>query len=157
MTLPPKVRATVAAFTVSGAVTLGVAVALAPSKGLGPAYELVPLTILLAVGWAFPLLVLRTEETEAFQLDEAFFVAMALLLPVPGTIAVFFAAMVVGNIVRRRPLTRAAFNIGQTLTAVGLGLAAMRVLAPLDGGTPTPLDAGAAIVGAGVFLLLNTA
>ncbi len=157
MSLPPKVRATVVGFSLTGAVTLVVAAALVPSQGLGPAYELVPLTILLALGWAFPLLVLRREETEAFQLDEAFFVAMALLLPAPGTIGVFFTAMVVGNIVRRRPLTRAAFNIGQTLTAVGLGLATMHVLTPLDGGTPTPLDAGAAIIGAGVFLLLNTA
>jgi len=157
MTLPPKVRATVVGFTVTGAVTVGVAAALVPSHGLGPAYELVPLTILLALGWAFPLLVLRKEETEAFQLDEAFFVAMALLLPVPGTVAVFLAAMLIGNGVRRRPLTRAAFNIGQTLTAVGLGLAAMHVLAPLDGGTPSPTDAGAAIVGAGIFLLVNTA
>jgi signal transduction histidine kinase len=157
MALPPKVRATVVGFSLTGALTVGVAAALIPSQGLGPAYELLPLTVLLALGWAFPLLVLRREETEAFQLDEAFFVAMALLLPAPGTIAVFFTAMVVGNIVRRRPLTRAAFNIGQTITAVGLGLAAMHLLTPLDGGTPTPLDAGAAIVGAGVFLLLNTA
>lgn len=157
MGLPPKVRATVIGFTVSGALTVAMAGALVPSKGLGPAYELIPLTILLALGWAFPLLVLRKEETEAFQLDEAFFVAMALLLPVPGTIAVFLAAIVIGNCVRRRPLTRAAFNIGQTITAVGLGLAVMHLITPLDGGAPTPLDAGAAIVGAAVFLVVNTA
>jgi signal transduction histidine kinase len=157
MTLPPRVRATVAAFTISGAVTLGVAAALAPSKGVGPAYELVPLTILLAIGWAFPLLVLRTEETEAFQLDEAFFVAMALLLPVPGTIAAFFGAVVIGNCVRRRPLVRAAFNTGQTITAVGLGLVVMRLITSVNGGSPRPLDAAAAVAGAAVFLLVNTA
>ena len=157
MTMPLKVRATVAGFALSGAVTVGVAGALVPSQGLGPAYELVPLTLILALGWAFPLLVLRKEETEAFQLDEAFFVAMALLLPVPGTVAAFLAATVLGNCIRRRPLVRAAFNIGQTVTAVGLGLAAMTFIAPIDGGAPAPIDLFAAVVGAAVFMLVNSA
>jgi signal transduction histidine kinase len=134
-----------------------VAGALVPSKGVGPVYELVPLTIILALGWAFPLLVLRKEETEAFQLDEAFFVAMALVLPVPGTVAAFLAATVLGNCIRRRPLVRAAFNIGQTVTAVGLGLAAMNFIAPIDGGAPAPIDLFAAVVGAAVFMLVNSA
>lgn len=155
--MPPKVRATVAGFALTGAVTVGVAGALVPSKGVGPVYELVPLTIILALGWAFPLLVLRKEETEAFQLDEAFFVAMALLLPVPGTVAAFLAATVIGNCIRRRPLVRAAFNIGQTVTAVGLGLAAMNFIAPIDGGAPAPIDLFAAVVGAAVFMLVNSA
>src|SRR4051794_24237268 len=157
MTMPLKVRATVAGFALSGAVTVGVAGALIPSDGLGPAYELVPLTLILALGWAFPLLVLRKEETEAFQLDEAFFVAMALLLPVAGTVAAFFGATVLGNCFRRRPLVRAAFNIGQTVTAVGLGLAAMNLIAPIGGGAPAPIDLLAAVVGAAVFMLVNSA
>ena len=137
--------------------TLGVAGALVPSEGLGPAYELIPLTFILALSWAFPLLVLRDEETEAFQLDEAFFVAMALLLPVPGTVAAFFAATVLGNCIRRRPLVRAAFNIGQTVTAVGLGLAAMQAIAPVEGGIAAPDNLAAAVVGAAVFMLVNSA
>ena len=157
MKMPPKVLATVAGFALSGAVTVGVAGALVPSKGLGPAHELVPLTIILALGWAFPLLVLRKEETEAFQLDEAFFVAMALLLPVPGTVVAFFVATVLGNCIRRRPLVRAAFNIGQTVTAVGLGLAAMHFIAPIEGGSPAPIDLFAAVVGAAVFMAVNSA
>jgi signal transduction histidine kinase len=155
--LPRNVLLTVVGFACSGAATVGVAGALIPSEGLGPAYELIPLTVILALSWAFPLLVLRDEETEAFQLDEAFFVAMALLLPVPGTVAVFFAATVLGNCIRRRPLVRAAFNIGQTVTAVGLGLAAMQAIAPVEGGTPAPLNLAAAVVGAAVFMLVNSA
>ena len=157
MTLPPKVRATVVAFALLGAVTVAAAAVVARTDGFGPAYELVPLTILLAVGWAFPLLVLRDEETEAFQLDEAFFVAMALLLPTPGTIAVFFAATVLGNCVRRRPLVRAAFNIGQTVTAAGAGLVAVHLVAGVRPGAVTPLDLGAAVIGAFVFLVVNSA
>ncbi len=157
MKLPRNVLLTVVAFAVSGAVTVGVAGALIPSEGIGPAYELIPLTIILALSWAFPLLVLRSEETEAFQLDEAFFVAMAILLPVPGTVAAFFAATVLGNCIRRRPLVRAAFNIGQTVTAVGLGLLTMHAIAPVEGGITAPRNLAAAVVGAAVFMLVNSA
>ena len=157
MKLPRNVLVTVIAFAVSGAVTVGVAGALISSEGLGPAHELVPLTLILALGWAFPLLVLRNEETEAFQLDEAFFVAMALLLPVPGTVVAFFAATVLGNCIRRRPVVRAAFNIGQTVTAVGLGLATMQAIAPVEGGILTPQNLAAAVAGAAVFMLVNSA
>ncbi|MDP1805294.1 MAG: hypothetical protein Q8K72_09025, partial [Acidimicrobiales bacterium] len=157
MKVPRRVLLTVIAFAVSGAVTVGVAGALIPSEGVGPAYELIPLTVILALSWAMPLLVLRTEETEAFQLDEAFFVAMALLLPVPGTIVAFFAATVLGNCIRRRPLVRAAFNIGQTVTAVGLGLATMHAIAPVEGGITEPRSLVGAVVGAAVFMLVNSA
>ncbi len=157
MKLPRNVLVTVIAFALSGAVTVAVAGALIPSEGIGPAYELVPLTLILALGWAFPLLVLRNEETEAFQLDEAFFVAMALLLPVPGTVAAFLAATVLGNCIRRRPLVRAAFNIGQTVTAVGLGLATMQAIAPVEGGIISPDNLAAAVAGAAVFMLVNSA
>jgi signal transduction histidine kinase len=155
--LPRNLLLTVIACAVSGAVTVGVAGALIPARGLGPAYEVIPLTLILALGWAFPLRVLRAEETEAFQLDEAFFVAMALLLPVPGTVAVFLAATVLGNCIRRRPLVRAAFNIGQTVTAVGLGLATMQAIAPVEGGILAPHNLAAAVAGAAVFMLVNSA
>ena len=140
-----------------GAVTLVVAGVLARSSGVGPAYEVIPLTALLALTWAYPVLVLRTEETEAFQLDEAFFVATALLLPPAGTLLVFGAAMVVGNLVRRRPLTRAAFNTGQTVTGAGLGLVVMHLITSVRPADPTPLALGAAVAGSLVFLLVNSA
>src|SRR3712207_5325927 len=108
--MPPKVRATIAGFTASGAVTVAIGAAVARTGGLGPLYELIPLTVALALSWSYPLLVLRDEETEAFQLDEAFFVAMVLLLPPAGTIGVFLAATVLGACARRRPLVKALFN-----------------------------------------------
>ena len=157
MALPPKVRATITGFAVSGAVTVVLAAGHARSGGLGPVVELVPLTVLLALSWAFPLLVLRDEETEAFQLDEAFFVAMVVLLPPAGTVAVFLAATVAGAVLRRRPLAKAAFNIGQTVTAAGLGVAAAHAIAPFSSASPAPLDLFAAVVGAAVFMLVNSA
>src|SRR3712207_4538051 len=123
MPLPLKVRATIAGFAATGAATVVLAAADGRSGGLGPIHELIPLTLLLALSWSFPLLVLRDEETEAFQLDEAFFVAMAVLLPHAGTVAVFLAATVLGAVARRRPFVKAVFNIGQTVTAAGLGVA----------------------------------
>ena len=157
MELPLKVRATIAGFAASGAATVALATADARSGGVGPFYELIPLTLLLAVSWSFPLLVLRDEETEAFQLDEAFFVAMVILLPPPGTVAVFLAATVLGAVARRRPFVKAVFNIGQTVTAAGLGVTAAHAIAPFSAASPTPLDLGAAVVGAAVFMLVNSA
>ncbi|MGH9226977.1 MAG: putative bifunctional diguanylate cyclase/phosphodiesterase [Acidimicrobiales bacterium] len=157
MILPAKVRAVVAAMAVTGAATLAVAGVLAPRTGVGPVGEFVSLTLLLGLTWAFPVLVLRTEETEAFQLDEAFFVAMALLLPPAGVLFGFATAVAAGLVFRRRPLVRAVFNVGQTVTATGLGLAAMYLIAP---GVGTPLTArvvGAALAGAAVFALTNSA
>jgi len=141
----------------TGAATVGVAGALARTTGIGPLAELVPFTVLLGLSWAFPVLVLRTEETEAFQLDEAFFVAMAILLPAAGTIFGFAAAIALGNCVRRRPLVRAVFNTGQTVTAAGLGLGAMHLITMGQSSAPTPMVWGAAVIGTAVFLLANSA
>jgi hypothetical protein len=157
MKLPARVRAMVVGAASCGAATLVVAAMLARASGIGPAYEVIPLTVLLALSWAYPVLVLRTEETEAFQLDEAFFVAMALLLPPAGTLTVFGAAMVLGSVLRRRPLIRAAFNAGQTITAAGLGLAVMHLITAVRPADPTPLALGAAVAGSLVFLLVNSA
>jgi len=155
--LPPKVRRMITATAVCGAVTLGVAGSQASSAGLGPAWELGALTVVLGLSWAYPVLVLRRDETEAFQLDEPFFVVAAILLPWPGTIAVFAGATLLGAVLRRRPVVRAVFNIGQTVTATGLGLAAMALLAEPGGASATPVALAGAVVGAFVYLLVNGA
>ncbi|MGH9222502.1 MAG: putative bifunctional diguanylate cyclase/phosphodiesterase [Acidimicrobiales bacterium] len=155
--LPPKVRSTIVATAVCGAVTLGVAGFQAPSSGLGPVWELGALTVVLALSWAYPVLVLRRDETEAFQLDEPFFVAMAILLPVPGTIAVFAAATVLGAVLRRRPFVRALFNVSQTVTGTGLGLAAMALVAEPGSASVTPATLAGAVIGVAVYLVVNGA
>ncbi len=147
----------IVAVATTGATTLAVAVAAAVDTGVGPVGELVAMSLLLTASWAFPVLVLRTEETEAFQLDEAFFVAMALLLPPAGTVIGFAAAIALGNLVRRRPFARAAFNVGQTVTSAGLGLVAMHAIAPSIGTPLTPRVLAATLVGAVVFLFANSA
>ncbi len=112
-------------------------------------------TAALAVTWAYPLLALHREETEALILDEAFLVAMALILPPFEVILALGAGMAIGLLARRRPLLKALFNVGQTLTAAGAALLVMNAIAPLPG----PVEGRrllAVIVGAGVFFALET-
>ena len=66
MKMPARIRAMVVGAALCGAVTMVVAGVLARSSGVGSAYEVVPLVLLLTLTWAYPVLVLRTEETEAF-------------------------------------------------------------------------------------------
>src|SRR2546421_260700 len=56
---------------------------------------------------------------------------------------------------RRRPLSRVVFNTGMQLTATGMALATVH-LAGGQGGNQ-PLNLGAAVLGAAVFLAVNSA
>jgi hypothetical protein len=87
--MPFKLKLLIAAATATGLLTLAAAVALGRHEGLGPLGELAAFTAVLTLGWFYPLRILRREETEAYQFDEAFFVAMALLLPPLGIILSF--------------------------------------------------------------------
>lgn len=156
MEIRTRVGAVVAGAAAAGLATLAVAVPLAWSGGLGPPAKVGAFAVLLALSWAFPLLVLRRDETEAFQLDEAFFVVMALLLAPLGAIVAFAAAAAASQLARRRPPARTLFNVGQITTASGLGLAAAHLLSPMGGGVG-PGDLAAAVAGAAVFMAANAA
>ena len=110
----------------------------------------------LALGsWVWPIVVYRGVESEAFNMDEGFFVILALLVPpllVLGTLAL---ATVVAQAARRRPVVKSAFNAGQVLIAAGLGLAVSRIIASPAG----PLTAGqiaAVFLGVGVYFVVNS-
>ena len=74
-------------------------------------------------------MVYRGGESEAFNLDEGFFVILALLVPPLVTLGTLALATVMAQAVRRRPLVKSAFNVGQVLIAAGLGLAVSRAIA----------------------------
>lgn len=152
--MPTKLKAAVGVAAAAGLATVVLAVALARHEGFGPIVELAAFTAALGLSWAFPLLVLRREETEAFQFDEAFLVAMALLLPPLGIILAFAVAALVSQLARRRPLVRVAFNTGMVLTSAGLALAVVH-LAGGDGDVH-PWDMAAVVLGAAVFLVVNS-
>src|SRR5688572_22857107 len=97
----------------TGMCVLAYAVVRSFDVGLGPVPEFITLTVLLALNWAFPLLLPKASGVEALQLDEAFLVAMALLLSPYGTIIAFAIGVTAGQAARRRPLDKGAFNFGQ--------------------------------------------
>jgi diguanylate cyclase (GGDEF)-like protein len=153
--MPFKLKLMVALATASGLVTLAAAVVLGRHEGLGSLPALAAFTAVLTLGWLYPLRILRREETEAYQFDEAFFVAMALLLPPLPIVLSFGFSALVSQIVRRRPMSRIAFNTGVQLTATGLALAVMRLTGAHEG---VGLWNMLAVVGAAaVWLLVNSA
>jgi diguanylate cyclase (GGDEF)-like protein len=121
------VRLAVAVATVAGLAGACGTVLLAHDEGLGSLPLVGAFAIVLGLSWAFPLLLLRQEETEAYQPDEAFFVAMALVLPPMGVMAAFAGGSVASQALRRRPLVRIAFNSGQVIAATAIALATNRL------------------------------
>jgi diguanylate cyclase (GGDEF)-like protein len=150
-----KIAAAVAAAGASGVAAVGLTVGLAGSRGLGSVLGVSAFALLITLSWLFPLFVLRRDETEAFMVDEGFFVAMALLLPPVGVVAAFTFAAVASQVVRRRPLDRVVFNTGQLLASVGAGLAVAGAAGIPGGGRIAPILA--VVVGAGVFHAANSA
>jgi diguanylate cyclase (GGDEF)-like protein len=153
--MPLKLKLMVALATATGLLTLAAAVALGHDEGLGSLGELAAFTAVLTLGWLYPLRILRKEETEAYQFDEAFFVAMALLLPPLGIVLSFGFSALVSQVVRRRPFSRIAFNTGVQLTATGLSLAVMR-LAGFHAGVG-PRNMALVVGAAAVWLVVNSA
>jgi diguanylate cyclase (GGDEF)-like protein len=152
--LPFRLRALIAAVATAGLATLVVAAAVGRDAGVGPLAEWIAFAVVLAFSWSFPLLVLRREETESFTFDEAFLVAAAMLLTPFGTILMFGVAAVVSRVALRRPLSRVAFNTGMVICASGLAVGVMSLVGGHRGVRPT--DLATVVLGAAVFLVVNT-
>jgi diguanylate cyclase (GGDEF)-like protein len=150
-----KLRIIIATAVATGLLTVATAVALTHGQGVGPLSEFAAFTAMISLNWAFPLVVARREDVEAFFLDEAFLVAMLLLLPPLAVVLAFAVAVPFGLLVRRRPPIRVAFNTGTMITAIGLATATARLLG--TGGGVEPSNLMAVILGAGVFHLVNAA
>jgi diguanylate cyclase (GGDEF)-like protein len=109
----------------------------------------------LALGsWVWPVVVYRGGESAAFNMDEGFFVVLALLVPPLLTLGTFALATAAAQVARRRPLLKSAFNIGQVLISAGLGLATSRGIAAPSGAL-TVGQIAAIILGAGVYFVIN--
>ena len=154
--MPLKLRIIIATAIAAGCVTVATAVVLTHDDGVGPLPTFIAFTAMIGLNWAFPLLVPRRKDIEAFLLDEAFVVAMVLLLPPLAVVLAFALAVPFGLLVRRRPPARVAFNTGTIVTATGLAVATAR-LSGTNGGGVDPADILAVVLGAGVFLIVNAA
>ena len=75
--------------------------------------------VLVLGSWIWPVVVYREGESEAFNMDEAFFVILALLVPPLVTLGTLALAIVMAQAARRRPLIKSAFNAGQVVIAAG--------------------------------------
>ena len=85
--------------------------------------------MLVLGSWVWPVVVFRGGESEAFHLDEGFFVILALLVPPLLTLGTLAAATILAQAARRRAVTKSAFNCGQMLISAGVALAVSRAIA----------------------------
>src|SRR6266567_1708094 len=158
MKVPRATWAVVAASVVGGAFILIVAAWRQSASGhVDESQWIVAAAVgALALGsWVWPVVVYRGGESAAFNTDEGFFVILALLVPPLVTLGTFALATVLAQVVRRRPLLKSAFNVGQVLIAAGLGLAVSRsIAAPSDSLTAGQI--AAVMLGVGVYFAINT-
>jgi diguanylate cyclase (GGDEF)-like protein/PAS domain S-box-containing protein len=99
--------------------------------------------------------VYRGGESAAFNMDEGFFVILALLVPPLITLLTFALATVLAQAARRRALVKSAFNAGQVLIAAGLGLVVSRTLAAPTNSI-TAGQVAAVMLGAGIYFAINS-
>jgi diguanylate cyclase (GGDEF)-like protein/PAS domain S-box-containing protein len=159
MKLPRGTWAAVAASVLGGAVTLAAAVWWQPAPGHVSQSQWVAAVAIgaLALGsWIWPVVVYREGESEAFNMDEGFFVILALLVPPVVTLGTLALATIAAQAARRRHPVKSAFNTGQVLIAAGLGLVVSRAI-DAPGHALTAGQIAAVLLGAGVYCVVNTA
>ena len=156
--LPRATRAVVATAVAGGAITLAVALWGHPAPArISPAQWVIAAAMgaLTLANWVWPVVVYRGGESAAFNMDEGFFVILALLVPPRLTLVTLALATVLAQAARRRPPVKSAFNAGQVLIAAGLGLAVSRAVA-VPSGSLTPGQVAAVMLGVGVYFVINT-
>jgi diguanylate cyclase (GGDEF)-like protein/PAS domain S-box-containing protein len=158
MNLPAATRFVVAAFAATGLFTLAVAVrgadlmaAPRPSTVLFAAV----LCTMIAASWVWPLMMFIGDQSDAIGLDEGCLVALVLIVPATVTVLTFTVATVGAQLIKRRPLVKSVFNLGQELTAVG---AALLVFGLADHAERSIgyTRVGAALAAALVYYVVNT-
>ncbi len=138
MSLPWRAKTVIAAVVLGGLAVFGAALADLATNGPPGRDQLVVIGVfsaLVLVSWVKPLIVYIGQQSEAVQLDEAFFVILVLLAPVPETVIAYGLATVASQVIQRRPLVKSVFNSGQVLLSVGAGIGVFNLLAhngPLD-------------------------
>ncbi|MBI4260279.1 MAG: sensor histidine kinase [Actinobacteria bacterium] len=127
---PRSVRAYVAVAVIAGAGAVAGVVAAGrgdgfPRPGLWAAF-----LVLFVADQLSPLRVLYREESEAMDLQEAFLVAMSFVFPPVPVLLVFAVGLTVGNLARRLPPIKVAFNLGQLLAGAGAALLLIGAIDP---------------------------
>ncbi len=110
---------------------------------------------LMAASWVWPITLYIDGESDAIDVNEAFFVLFVLLIPAAMTVLVVAFITIAAQAIKRRPFVKSVFNVGQVATAVGLGVL---VFAALHG-AHVPVgyaQVGAALAGAITYFAVNT-
>jgi diguanylate cyclase (GGDEF)-like protein/PAS domain S-box-containing protein len=113
------------------------------------------MALLLLASQVWPVVVFHGGESEAFNLDEALIVVLALLVPPVLTLGAVGLATVFAQVARRRAVVKSSFNVGQTLISVGLALVVSRSIA----GPSNPLtvtEIAAILFGLVIFEIANS-
>ncbi len=124
--------------------------------------------LLLAASWVWPLMVFVGKESKGVQFDEYCLVVMLLLVPAEAVVLAFAAATIVAQVIRRRPLVKSVFNVGQTMLAAGAAVVVFQALSPAGlfshhglalsaQGHDTYVSLWAAVAAAGTYLVVNAA
>jgi len=147
----------VAASVVSGALALFLAARQPGTASLTAKQSAVAAVVgvLLLASRVWPIILFRDDESEAFNMDEVFFVILALLAPPLVMLGTFALAALVAQVARRRSVLKSTFNVAQVLVATGLGLAVSRSIAsPADAHTAAQIVS--ILLGAAVYFVTNT-
>ncbi len=158
MKMPRAARAVVTAAVAGGAFTLLVAIWRQSAPGQLDERQWIvaaAMGVLVLGSWLWPVVVYRGGESEALNMDEAFFVILALLVPPLVTLGTLALAVVLAQAARRRPVVKSAFNAGQVLIAAGLGLAVSRGIAA-PSSSLAAAQIAAILLGVGVYFIINT-
>ena len=110
---------------------------------------------LMAASWVWPIMLYIDDQSDAFDLDEGFFVLLIMLVPAAMTVIVFAVVAVVAQAAKRRQLAKSVFNVGQVVTSAGIGALAF-VLVHGSDHSAGYAKVGAALVGAVCYLVVNT-
>jgi len=109
----------------------------------------------MAASWIWPITLHIDGQSDGVVLNEGFFVLLVILVPSAMAVLVFVVVSVCAQAIKRRPLVKSVFNVGQVVTAAGLGALAFTSLH----GAQVPIGyakVGAALVGAACYFVVNT-
>ena len=157
--MPASMRTVIGAAVAAGSALLAYYGRVLASSGLPSARHLALVGLfgaLLVVSWLRPLMIFVDDESEAVHLDEYFFIVLVMLVPPAATVLTFALATTVAQILRRRPLVKSAFNVGQVVLSASTGVAVYRAVLPPAHRLDVAMLA-AAVAGAVAYLVVNSA
>ena len=121
--LPGAARGVVAAWAATGLVTLALAMHRLWVAGWPTLTDVVVAAVfgaLLAASWVWPIALSIDDQSDTFDLDEAFFVLLILLVPAAMTVGVFAVVAILVQALKNRSLFKSVFNAGRVVTSAGV-------------------------------------